>query len=120
MSESTVVKPVNDQNIADVLGADRGVLLLTKSTCGSCASYQKEIEAQYDRGRLNDVVIGKIVLDQPGAGQFKRANPWIAELEHLPYTVLYRNGERVDQFEASKGSYLVERVEDVLATSPAS
>lgn len=49
---------------------------------------------------------------------FKRANPWLAALKFLPYTVLYRRGQRVDEFAASKGSYLIERVETALGVSP--
>jgi hypothetical protein len=56
-------------------------------------------------------VIGKLILDQGGSAGFKRANPWLAGLSHLPYTVLYHSGQRVDEFAASKAAYLLERVE---------
>ena len=56
--------------------------------------------------------IGKLVLDRGGSANFKRANPWVAGLAHLPYTVLYQRGRRIAEFAASKASYLIERVED--------
>jgi hypothetical protein len=29
---------------------------------------------------------------------FKRANPWLADVDVLPYTLIYRQGERVAEF----------------------
>ena len=65
-------------------------------------------------GRLPDIVIGKMILDIPGSGRFKRDNPWLPNLESLPYTMIYRKGQHVDEFAASKGSYLLEKIESVL------
>ena len=71
---------------------------------------QIENEADFDKykGKLS----GKIVLTQPGCRRFKRANPWLSDVDFLPYTVLYASGEKVDEFAASKGTYLLERAAD--------
>ena len=106
------VRQVTDEDLAEILMAERAVLILTKSTCGSCGAYQAEIERLLERGKLAGVPIGKLVLDQRGATRFKRENPWVAGLTALPYTVIYRHGMHVDGFSASKGSYLLERLED--------
>lgn len=50
------------------------------------------------------------MLSRPGARAFKRANPWLADLEFLPYTVLYASGVKVDEFAASRGFYLLDRL----------
>ena len=47
--------------------------------------------------------------------QFKRENPWLTGLQRLPYTLLYQHGKQIDAFAGSKGSELLERIEDVLA-----
>ena len=60
------------------------------------------------RGELADVAVRKLVLDERGALGFKRANPWLAEVEVLPYTVRYRRGERIDGFAGSSAAYLRE------------
>ncbi len=112
MSVISAIREVNDQNLAEVVEAERGILILTKSTCGACAIYQAQIEERLERGELDGLPIGKLVLDRGGAANFKRANPWLAGVAHLPYTVLYQRGQRVDEFAASKASYLIERVED--------
>jgi hypothetical protein len=36
--------------------------------------------------------------DRGGLIGFKRANPWLAEVDVLPYTLVYRNGEKVAEF----------------------
>jgi hypothetical protein len=103
---------VDDETVGDVVGAERGVLILAKDDCDNCAAYEAEIRGLQDRGLLGDLVVGKIVLTRPGARGFKRANPWLSGIDFLPYTLLYRSGEQVDQFAASKGTYLLERAAD--------
>ena len=44
-----------------------------------------------------------------GSRRFKRANPWLQGVDLLPYTLLYASGEKVDEFAASRGMYLLER-----------
>lgn len=102
---------LDDANLALVLGAERAALVLARTDCGPCATYQREIEALLARGALGGIAIGKLVLDQPGASRFKRENAWLSGVRELPYTVLYRRGERVDAFAASRGAYLLERIE---------
>jgi hypothetical protein len=103
---------VDDETVADVVGAARGVLILAKDDCNNCAAYEAEIRGLQDQGLLGDLVIGKIVLTRPGARGFKRANPWLSGVDVLPYTLLYASGEQVDEFAASKGTYLLERAAD--------
>jgi hypothetical protein len=103
---------VDDETVGDVVGAERGVLILAKDDCDNCAAYEAEIRGLQDQGLLGDLVIGKLVLTRPGARGFKRTNPWLSGIDFLPYTLLYANGEQVDEFAASKGTYLLERVAD--------
>jgi len=103
---------VDDETVGSVTGAPRGALILTKDGCGSCAAYEAEIRRLQDRELLGDLVVGKLTLTQPGSRAFKRSNPWLGTLDHLPYTVLYASREKVDEFAASKGFFLMERAED--------
>jgi hypothetical protein len=100
---------VTDQTLDAVLAAPRAALILTRSTCHPCGAYQAEVAALLAEGKLAGIAVGTLVLDRPGAGRFKRDNPWLSGLRYLPYTVLYRQGERVDAFAASRGAYLLER-----------
>ncbi len=104
---------VTDRNFGELAGSERAVLILTKSDCGYCAAYQAEIEDLLGWGQMGKiVVVGKMVLNERGViRNFKRENPWLADLKFLPYTLLYSKGQRVDGFAASKGAYLLERIE---------
>ncbi len=115
MSDSGKVIQVTDRNVEEVVGAERSVLVFAKSDCGHCTAYQSEIEALLERGEMGEIPVGKMVLDQRGVMGFKRDNPWLSGLRFLPHTVLYREGRPVDDFAASKGSYLRERIEDAFA-----
>jgi hypothetical protein len=106
---------VDDENVASVVNAPRGALILAKDGCGSCAAYEAEIRRLQERDMLGDLVVGKLMLTQSGSRAFKRSNPWLSTLEHLPYTVLYASGEKVDEFAASRGFFLMERAEECWA-----
>ena len=103
---------VDDETVDRVVGAPHGALVLAKDDCGSCATYETEIQGLQDEGLLGDLVVGKMVLTQPGSSRFKRENPWLRDVADLPYTLLYADGVKVDEFAASKGTYLLERAED--------
>jgi hypothetical protein len=118
MSQAATIALVDDDSLDVVRNAPYGILVLTKTTCGACASYQLEIETLLARGDLDGSSVAKLVLDRPGGHRFKRDNPWLASVQFLPYTVLYRDGQQVDAFAASKASYLLERLADVQALKP--
>lgn len=107
------VLDVTDENLEAVVSAPRAMLILARSDCGHCAAYQAEIHSLVADDRLNGIVVGKLVLDRPGCLRFKRENHWLRDLHHLPYTLVFRDGVRVDEFATSKGSYLLGRLADL-------
>ena len=58
---------VDDETVDDVVGAERGILILAKDDCDNCAAYEAEIRGLQEQGMLGDLVLGKIVLTRPGA-----------------------------------------------------
>jgi hypothetical protein len=94
-----------------LLAAPWSVLVLGKSDCEHCASYTEELRTFLaGDATYGDVRFGKILLDRGGLVSFKRANPWIAELDVLPYTVIYRQGEKVAEFAGGGIGRLVARL----------
>jgi hypothetical protein len=103
---------VDDETVETVTGAPHGALVLAKDDCDNCAAYEEQIRRLQDQQLLGDLVVGKLMLTQPGSRAFKKANPWLSDVDFLPYTLLYSSGEKVDEFAASSGTYLLERAED--------
>jgi peroxiredoxin (alkyl hydroperoxide reductase subunit C) len=101
---------VTDATLRTITETEQGALILTKNDCGHCAAFQSEIKAARASGGLAGLAIGKLILNEPGATGYKRANRWLAEVKDLPYTVLYRHGEIVERFVGSHAAYLEERV----------
>jgi hypothetical protein len=94
------------------------VLMLGKSDCEHCAEYTDELHAFLAADTTYpDVRFGKILLDRGGLVAFKRANPWLADLDALPYTVVYRGGHKVAGFAGGGIGRLVSRLERVRAES---
>jgi hypothetical protein len=100
------------------VAADWSVLMLGKSDCEHCAEYTEELHAFLAADTAYaDVRFGKILLDRGGLVSFKRANPWLADLDVLPYTVIYRGGEKVAEFAGGGIGRLTARLERVRSES---
>ncbi len=92
------------------------VLILGKSDCEACRAWTTELSSWLDGDdAFRHVRFGKLLLDTPGLISFKRANPWIADVDTLPFNVLYVDGERVKQFAGGGVERLVTRLERVAA-----
>jgi hypothetical protein len=97
----------------DFLAAPVAVLVLGKTTCDKCLAYGQDLEsflAQDDQ--WTHVRFGKMMLDEGGLGEFKRASPWLAdEVDTLPFTQIYVGGVRWKDFAGGDVSRLVRRLE---------
>ena len=95
----------------DLIRAPLAVLVLGKSDCEACAGWTRELETFLEGdAEWGDVRFGKILLDDRGLADFKRANPWIAELDVLPFTQIYVDGERSKSFAGGGIERLVSRL----------
>jgi hypothetical protein len=99
----------------EFVAAPAAVLVLGKSGCEACASWTSELEhfLAEDR-RWPSVRFGKLLLDTPGLVSFKRANPWVAELDVLPFNVIYVKGQRSKEFAGGGVERLITRLERAL------
>ena len=63
------------------------VLMLGKSDCPACGAWTDELTTFLETDQeWTHVRFGKVLLDRGGLIGFKRAHPWIAELDVLPFT----------------------------------
>jgi hypothetical protein len=100
--------------------APAAVLVLGKSDCEACNAWSAELEGLLaDPNRWPHVRFGKILLDHRGLVSFKRANPWVADVEVLPFNLLYRGGEKVGEFAGGGADRLAARVERLLGDGAA-
>ena len=73
--------------------------MLGKSDCDHCNEFTEELHTFLAADQTYaDVRFGKILLDRGGLASFKRANPWLADVDVLPYTLIYRGGQKVAEF----------------------
>ena len=94
------IEKIDGTNWQDFVGSGTTYLMLGKSDCDACNAWTAELQQLLeDPARWPHVRFGKLLLDHAGLVSFKRANPWVAELEVLPFNVLYRNGEKVGEGE---------------------
>jgi hypothetical protein len=94
------------------LASPVAVLVLTKRDCAACASWSEVLEGFLaEDERWKGVRFGKLILDQPGLGTFKKASPWLREVTDLPYNVLYKDGQLAATFLGAGLPRLVARLE---------
>lgn len=89
------------------LSSGQKLLLIGKSSCQACAEWKKDLSSWK---RPDELIILEIKLDQSGFGNFKRENPWITEIQILPYNVIFNEGVIVERW-SGKG---IERLENKL------
>ena len=97
----TALETIDGSNWREFVAAPTAVLLIGKSDCAACRAWGEEVSGfvadlpdAYSAARF-----GKMLLDTKGLTDFKRENPWLAELTQLPHTVIYRAGERKKWFD---------------------
>jgi len=105
---------IHDRNFADLMKAEKAVLVVGRTDCANCGPYNEEIEQLVRKPHFKSIVFGKLTLDKPGGLELKKSQPWLADLALLPHTVLYRKGKKVDEFAAANAATLVEHIEDFL------
>ena len=93
------VEKLEGERWRELIRAPLAVLVLGKSDCEACSAWSRELEGFLEQDEeWRSVRFGKILLDERGLVDFKRANPWIAELDVLPFTQIYVDGERSKSF----------------------
>jgi hypothetical protein len=103
---------IDGANWREFVAAPRAVLILAKTTCQHCAEWSTELGAFLDVDpRLQGVRFGKMYLDKPGLADFKRGNTWLAEVDDLPFNLLYVNGERRKSWPGGGVDRLLARLE---------
>ena len=111
---------IDGRNWEEFLRAPVAVLMLGKSDCDACAAWTEELIRFLESDtEFPTVRFGKILLDQGGLIGFKRAHPWIAELDVLPFTQLFVAGERSKSFAGSGTERLVNRLRQIVPAATA-
>lgn len=115
----SAVEMVTRESWKEFLASPVAVLMLAKTDCGSCAAWTEELNAFLASGEAPEGVrFGKLYLDKPGLIEFKKGNPWIAELDVLPFNVIYVAGERMKSFAGSGVDRLLSRLRRVMEPDP--
>lgn len=105
------LRRVDDDSVERFLSAEHAALIVVGSSSPWCVDYLAGVEIAQVLGDLPGLAVGVLVLDAPGSERFVAENDWLAEAAGLPYTVLYRNGQRVDGFVAFSVATLLNRLE---------
>jgi hypothetical protein len=112
MSELTILER---DTWEEFLQSPLAVLVLAKTDCEHCTRWSEELTAflAADEG-YPGVRFGKLYLDKPGLFTFKKAHPWIAEVDVLPFTAIFKAGERVKTFAGGGIDRLTARLSGIL------
>ncbi len=107
------------ESLGDFLSSPHAVLVLAKSDCVACAAWSEELSgflaALPEGDRLGAVRYGKLLLNQPGLGFFKRTSLWLKDVRDLPFTALYVGGEYSRGFIGGGQTRLLNRLNRTLS-----
>ncbi|MBM82623.1 MAG: hypothetical protein CMJ78_18830 [Planctomycetaceae bacterium] len=106
---------LDGSNWEEFIQSPYAVLILGKTTCENCARWTDELTAYLETdSEFVSVRFGKLLLDQPGLIGFKKANLWLAEVDVLPYNLIYANGEKVKDYAGGGLSRLQNRLRRIM------
>ena len=109
------LESIDGKNWEEFVAAPAAVLMLGKTDCGNCRVWAEELtELLADGSRWPGVRFGKMLIDTRGLIGFKKASPWLAEVDDLPFNVIYVEGERVKSWAGGGGDRLAKRLARVL------
>jgi hypothetical protein len=111
----TELEIIDRKSWEEFLQSPVAVLMLGKNDCQACADWTEELNTWFASDTApSDVRFGKILLDTPGMGRFKIAQPWVSEIDILPFNAIFIDGERVKEWAGGKLSRLQNRLERLL------
>ena len=115
----TRLETVDGANWRDFVGAPVALLVIGKTDCGACAAWTEELEAFLaSDNEWPHVRFGKMYVDRPGLIEFKRASPWLADVDELPFNQLYVRGERSKAWPGGGIERLVDRLRGITRPEP--
>ncbi len=91
-----VVETIGRDNWEALAAEPVAFLMLGKGDCEKCATWTDALNVYLggdEAAEFAGVRFGKMLIETPGLGAFKKANPWLAKVEGLPYNLIYVNGE---------------------------
>ena len=93
---------IGSDNWEEFLKSPMAVLMLSKTDCAACSQWTEELTAYLESDEdFKDVRFGKMLLDQRGLAGFKKMSPWLAEVDVLPFNVIYKDGDKAKEFAGS-------------------
>jgi len=105
---------IDGGNWREFVAAPVAVLMIGKSDCGACAAWAEELEKFLATDtQWTDVRFGKMLVDKGGLVDFKRASPWLADVDELPFNQIYVKGERSKAWPGAGVERLVSRLRSV-------
>ena len=102
---------VDDASLGELLASPAAVLVLALEECPACRAWTEELEGYLACARWPGVRFGKAVLDGPDLERFKAENPWLDEVEGVPFNVIYVAGQPKDGFAGAGVERLARRLE---------
>jgi hypothetical protein len=110
------LEKVDGRNWREFVAAPVALLVIGKSDCAACAAWSEELERFLAQDtEWTHVRFGKMLVDEGGLVDFKRASPWLADVDELPFNQLYVRGERSKAWPGAGIERLVTRLRAVAA-----
>lgn len=105
------LETIDAGNWREFVDAPRAVMVIGKSDCEACAAWSDEL-SQFlaSDTEWSGVRFGKLLVDRGGLVDFKRANPWLADVDVLPFNVIWQRGVQAKSFPGGGIDRLVSRL----------
>lgn len=96
---------VTSDNWQEVISLPLSVVVFTKDDCQDCKLW---IDKLHDSKDLEEITFAIINLSEKGLGKIKIENPWISQIDILPFNVLFSNGKLHDNWSGANEDRLIQ------------
>ena len=96
---------ITSNNWEEITSSPLSVVIFTKNQCKDCKQWIDKLSAS---DRLEKMIYAVINLSDKGLGKIKIENPWISQIDILPFNVLFAEGELQEHWSGANEDRLIE------------
>lgn len=92
-------------NWKEIISLPLSVVVFSKDDCQNCKLW---IDKLHDLKDFEDITFAIINLSDKGLGKIKIENPWISQIDILPFNALFINGKLRDNWSGANEDRLIQ------------
>jgi hypothetical protein len=96
---------VTSNNWEEIISSPLSLVIFTKNECKDCKQWLDKLNVS---DRFEKMIYAVMNLSDKGLGKIKIENPWISQIDILPFNVLFVEGELQENWSGANEDRLIQ------------